>query len=119
MKILFTSLCILFFQFSIFSQTEDDYKNTLELVKKAFNEGKATLIHEKFNDALKGKLKPTPFKKTIDSLHNNKGEMSSYELILEEEKERNYLVEFENGTLLMLLHLTSDGKISTFVIKEY
>ena len=34
-------------------------------------------------------------------MHNNKGVMSSYELILEEEKERNYLVEFENGTLLI------------------
>ena len=52
-------------------------------------------------------------------MHSNKGAMSSYELILEEEKERSYLVEFESGTLLMLLHLTSDGKISTFVIKEY
>ncbi len=118
MKILFTSLCILFFQISIFSQTEDDYKNTLELVKKAFNESNASLIHEKFNDALKSKLKSVAFKKTIDSLQNNKGIISSYELILEEE-ERNYLVEFENGTLLMLLQLTSDGKISTFVIKEY
>ncbi len=119
MKILFVSLLTLFLSTSVLSQTKEDYNTTLELVKKGFNEKNSSIIHEKFNAALKEKLKPDAFVKMIDSLHNDKGKMSTYELILEDEKEKNFLVEFENGSMLFLLYLAKDGKISTFQIKDY
>ncbi len=118
MRILFTSLLIIFFQFAAFSQTDSKYTETLELVKKAFNEKNPSLIHQQFDEALKNKLKVAAFKKSIDSLYENKGTMSSYELILEEE-DKNYLLDFENGSLLMVIRLKSDGKIASFEIKEY
>jgi len=91
-------LFVLLFSVSVFSQTQDDYTNTLNLVSKAFNEKKAALIH---------------------SLHNEKGKMSSYDLITDEEREKNYLVEFENSSMLLLINLTKEGQISLFKIKEY
>lgn len=119
MKILFISLLTLFLSTSVFSQSEKDYTTTLELIKKALNEKKSSLIHEKLDAKLKGKWNPDKFGKMIDSLHNDKGKMSTYELIMEDEKEKNFLVEFENGSMLVLLYLSKDGKITTFQIKDY
>ncbi len=108
-----------FLSFSIFSQTKEDYKSTLNFVKEAFNKKEGSLIYQKFSSNLKKELQEISFKKMIDSLHGNKGKMSSYELIMEEEKEKNYLVEFDNGTMLILIHLSPKGEISLFNIKDY
>ncbi|WP_299680689.1 hypothetical protein [uncultured Tenacibaculum sp.] len=119
MKILFISILTLFLSTSVFSQSEKDYTTTLELIKKALNEKKSSLIHEKFDAKLKGKWSPDKFGKMVDSLHKDKGKMSTYELIMEDEKEKNFLVEFENGSMLVLLYLSKDGKITSFQIKDY
>ncbi|WP_075342452.1 hypothetical protein [Tenacibaculum agarivorans] len=119
MKILYISLLLLLFSVAAHSQSEEDYQNALGLVKKAFNEKQATSLYEKFSSSLKGKLKQDAFTKTMDSLHTEKGTLSSYELILEENKERSYLTEFENASMLLLIQLSPEGEISTFTIKEY
>ncbi|WP_299835195.1 hypothetical protein [uncultured Tenacibaculum sp.] len=119
MKVLLSSILMLFFCFTVFSQSEEDYKKTLELVKKAFNEKKSTLLHAKFDSKLQNELKAQAFAKEIDSLHKDKGKMSTYELIMEEDKEKNYLVEFENGSMLIILYLSPNGAISKFHIKDY
>ena len=113
------ALATVFLSFSVFSQTKEDYKNTLNLVKEAYNKKDGSLIHQKFSQNLKKELQEASFEKMIDSLHGNKGTMFSYELIMEEEKEKNYLVEFENGTMLILIHLSPKGEISMFHIKDY
>jgi len=104
---------------SMFSQSEEDYENTLKLIQKSFNENNSSLIHEKFESNLKATLEKVNLEKMIDSLHKEKGSMNSYEFIMEEENEKNYLVDFEYASMLIVLHLTPDGEISTFKITEY
>lgn len=119
MKNIFIPLLILFITISVSSQTKEDYEHTLKLIQKGFNEKNISLIHQEFASGLKTDLEENVFKKSLDSLYTDKGKISSYELILEEEKEKNYLVEFENGTMLILIHLSTSGKISMLKIKDY
>ncbi|SNR14404.1 hypothetical protein [Tenacibaculum jejuense] len=119
MKVLYSSILVLFISFSVFSQSKEDYKSTLDLVKKAFNEKKSTLLHAKFDSKLQKELEAKAFAKSIDSLHDEKGNISTYELIMEDDKEKNYLVEFENGSMLIVLYLSPNGSISKFHIKDY
>ncbi|WP_408030200.1 hypothetical protein [Tenacibaculum xiamenense] len=114
-KLIFT----LFLSTSIFSQTEEDYKNTLDFISKAFNEQKSEAIFQKFSTSLQQNLQAEELKKKLDSLHKDKGKMSSFELILKEEDLKNFLVEFENASMLILINLSPEGKIKKFEIKDY
>lgn len=102
-----------------YSQSEEDYKNSLDLIQKAFNEKKAFSIYEKFSLDLKTQFKEFDFNKMTDSLFTEKGKISSFDFIMDEEKGKNYLVEFENSSMLMLLSLSPNGQISSLEIKEY
>lgn len=102
-----------------FSQTKEDYNKTLDFISKAYNENNAASIHEKFSESLKKDLEQVSFQKTIDSLHKDKGQMASYELILEEDGEKSFLVEFDYASMLILIHLTPEGEISLFKITDY
>lgn len=119
MKNFIIPLFFLLFSTSFFSQSNEDYVKTLDFISKAFNESKTSIIYQKFSSELKQKLPEGVFKKTLDSLRIEQGAMSSYELIIEEEKGKNYLVEFDSSSMLMMIHLSNDGVISRFKIKEY
>lgn len=112
-------LFILLFSTSISSQSKEDYSKTLDLISKAFNEKEVSLIHQKFNSNLKSDLKEGALKKNLDSLYKDKGRMSSYELIIEDEESKSYLVEFENSSMLILINLSSDNQITLFKVKDY
>lgn len=119
MKNLIIPLFFLLSSISFYSQTEEDYLKTLDFVSKSFNEKKASQIYQKFNATLKSSFSEDAFKQSLDALHTEQGVISSYDLILDAEKEKNYLVEFESSSMLMLLFLSPEGEISTFEIKEY
>lgn len=119
MKNLIIPLFFLLSSIYSYSQAEDDYLKTLSLISESFNEKKASRIYQKFNTTLKNNLSEDALKKTLDSLHAAQGVISGYDLILEDEKGKNFLVEFESSSMLMLLLLTPDGEIVTFKIKEY
>lgn len=116
-----TILCwlALFFSFSILSQTKEDYTNTLKFISTAYNEKNASAIHQKFSSELKQILTQEAFVKRIDSLHNESGNMSSYEFLMEEDQVKNFLVEFEGSSKLLLIYLSPEGQISKFDITEY
>ena len=109
----------LFLSTSVFSQTEEDYRYTLDFISKAFNNHKTEAIFQRFNPTLQQNFNETVLKKQLDSLREDKGKMSSYELILKEKEGKNFLVEFENASMLLLINLSSDGKIKKFEIKDY
>ncbi len=119
MKNLITALIVFLCSLSMYSQTEEDYESTLDLISTSFNEKKPSLIYQKFNSDLKKQLEEDVFKKMLDSLSKEKGNISSYEFIMEEGNEKSYLTEFEHASMLILLHLTPDGQISVFSIKDY
>ena len=119
MKNFIIPLFFLLFSTSFYSQSNDDYVKTLDFISKAFNEKKASSIYQKFSSNLKLESPEEVFMNTLDSLRTEQGVMSSYELIMDEEKEKSYLVEFESSSMLMLIKLSSDGAISKFKIKEY
>jgi len=103
----------------VFSQSEEDYNSTLELINKAFNQKEASLIHNQFSADLKSSINEASFKKMIDSLYVEKSQLQSIDLLMEDDSEKSYLVDFEKGAMLMLLKLDTNNKISTFKITEY
>ena len=119
MKKIIIPLFVLFLSISVFSQSENDYKNSLDFVSKSYNEQKPSLIHQKFSTNLKKELPEEVFKKMIDDLYKEKGKTSHYEFLMEEENEKNYLVDFENGSMLLIFFLSEENKISAFKITEY
>lgn len=104
---------------SIFSQKEDDYINTFELIKKSLNDNSPSLIFNKLDASLKKDTDKAGFEKLIDSLHREKGKMQSYEFLLKEDEVKSYLVEFTNASMLIVLSLNEGGAISVFEIKDY
>ncbi len=119
MKNCFLSILALLSVSLTFSQSDEDYTNTLDFIKESFNEKKTDLIYNKFQADLKTKLEVDSFNKTMDSLYAEKGTMQSYEYLMEEDNEKSFLVDFESASMLMLIYLTPDGEISTFKITEY
>ncbi|SED17389.1 Protein of unknown function [Tenacibaculum sp. MAR_2009_124] len=110
---------ILFLSTSVFSQTEEDYSKTLDFISKAFNEQKTEAIFKKFSLSLQRNFREEVLKEQLDSLLKDKGRISSYELIFKEKGLQNFLVELENASMLLLINLSSDGKIKNFEIKDY
>ena len=119
MKNLIIPLSLLLFSITVFSQSKEDYTNTVNFINKAFNEKQTSLIYQKFSPSLKTKIPKESLQKTLDSLYTAQGSVSGFELIVDEEKEKNYLVEFDNNSMLMILFLSKDGEISKFKITEY
>lgn len=119
MKNLIIQLFTLLFSISVFSQLEIDYKNSLDFFSTSFNEQKTSLIYERFSLKLKEELQEEVFKKMIDDLYKEKGKTSHYEFLMEEKNEKNYLIDFENGSMLLIFFLSPDNKISAFKITEY
>lgn len=119
MKNVIIVLGLLLCSASVFAQSQEDYLKTVDFINKAFNEKQASLIYEKFNTNLKSKIQKGSFQKSLDSLHAEQGLVSGLELLVDEAAEKNYLIEFENNSLLLVLSLTSVGEISKFKIKEY
>jgi len=107
------------FSTTIYSQAEEDYKNKLTLIKEAFNEKKASSLYQKFSSSLKARLEESNFKKMVDSLSTEKGTISSFNFLMDQEKGKNFLVEFENSTMLLFIDLSTNGEIKSFEIKEY
>jgi len=105
--------------FSIFSQTEENYLTTLELIKQGFNDSNASLIHQKFDSDLKASLAEPELKTIIDSLLKEKGLLQEFDFLIDDEKEKNYLIDFENAVMMIIIRLNEAGEISTFKIKEY
>jgi len=108
-----------FLSISMFSQQSEDYTTLLQLVSKAHNQKEAVLIYDEFDPVLKESLGKEAFFKMMDSLHTEKGTFLNYELILEEDKGKNFLVDFDNGSMLLFIELQPNKKISSFNIKDY
>lgn len=119
MKNFIIPLWVLLFPVLIFSQTKEDYTQTVALINKAFNDKTPSLIHQKFNSDLKAVIQVEKLDKIFSDLHENEGKMSSYELLMDDKEEKNYLVEFENSSMLLILSLSSENEISKFKITEY
>jgi hypothetical protein len=119
MRKIILSIALLFFvQFS-FSQTKENYDNVLGSIVKAFNAKSTDQIFDLFTADLQAVLTKQKLSKIIEDTHSEKGVMGNSELILEEESGNSYLTEFENASMLVVLKLSPEGKISNFSIQEY
>jgi len=118
MKKYIIAFFILFTAFT-YSQSEADYKNNLNSIKKGFNEKKVSLIYEKFSSDLKNQYTEPGLKKMMDSLSTEKGNISSFDFLVDYEKGKNFLLQFENNSMLLFIDLTHDNQIQSFEIKDY
>jgi len=45
--------------------------------------------------------------------------LQEFDFLIDDEKEKNYLIDFENAVMMIIIRLNEAGEISTFKIKEY
>ncbi|MFY7671933.1 DUF3887 domain-containing protein [Tenacibaculum sp. MEBiC06402] len=119
MKKIILSIALLFFVHFCYSQTKEDYSSVLNTLKDAFNAKNVDQVYNLFSSDLKSSLSKEKLSQLFKDTHADKGAMGDSELILEEDSSNRYLTDFENASMLIVLKLTSEGKLSVFSIEEY
>lgn len=103
----------------VFSQTEDDYNNTITNITDSYNSESADAVFNLFTSDLKATLTLDSLKKKFADLKNNQGELGESTLLVEDEVGKSYLLSFENGDMLLTILLDANKKLKTFELKEY
>lgn len=113
---IFLLLCI---NLASFSQTDSDYKKLVEKVTKFINSQDIKSVYELFSDNLKKENSFENLRKTILNHQKELGKITSTEFWMEGELGNCYLLEFEQATMVLIVKLLPENKISVFNIEEY
>lgn len=115
-------LCVLALFFAVqttFSQSDDDYENVLENITTLFNTNKAEEIYNLFSKEHQATINISDFKKEIEQYAKELGSISSHEFWMEGERGNGYLLEFDKASMVLILKLSPEKKITDFIIQEY
>ncbi|WP_299621729.1 hypothetical protein [uncultured Tenacibaculum sp.] len=102
-----------------FSQTDTDYEKQVENITKFINAKDVKSIYDSFTDDFKKETAFDGFEKTILDYHEELGNIGATEFWMEGEQGNCYLLEFEKASMVLILKLTPELKISGFTIDEY
>src|ERR1700677_345160 len=114
MKRIALTLTALVTTITIFAQTKGDYESALNKVQNFYNHQQTDSIFEMFSDKIKSNI---PLDKTttmISNLHDQFGEMKSYELIKQKDVFNFYKVAFKTESLSLTVVLDKENKFETF-----
>ncbi|WP_271768027.1 hypothetical protein [Aquimarina algiphila] len=114
-------LCLalfLFLQVS-FSQTQEDYQKIINEISEGYNAKDANKIFSVFSADLQSTFTLEKVKTFITDNQTKKGSMGGYTFLIDEDKEKRYLIEFEHSSMILILGLSKDNKITKFTLEEY
>ncbi len=102
-----------------YSQTQDDYDELIEKITVAFNNNDSKEIFNLFSTDYQKLNKQNDFEKMVQTYSKELGKIVSNEFWLEGEKGNCYLLEFNNGTMVLIVKLSETNKITEFTMEEY
>ncbi len=102
-----------------FSQTEDDYQKTLTSIAEGYNSKEPQKIFDLFSAELQSTFTLDKVNEFINDNQANKGEMGTSTYLLDEDNCKRYLTEFENSSMVLIICLSADNKITKLLLEEY
>ena len=113
-----TYLLLLFMCFS-FTQTEDSYQMTVTKISEAYNAKDADALYGLFSSDLQSSFTLDKTKGFIMKNLSENGTMGESTFLTNDNDNRHYLVEFKNSSVILVLGLSSDNKITHLSLEEY
>ncbi|WP_157730194.1 DUF3887 domain-containing protein [Tenacibaculum jejuense] len=102
-----------------FAQTDADYEKLVEKITDLINTKDIKSIYDLFSEPLKKENSFENFEKSILGYQEELGKITSTEFWMEGELGNCYLLEFEQASMVLIVKLLSDNKISVFNVEEY
>ncbi|EZH75853.1 hypothetical protein ATO12_03425 [Aquimarina atlantica] len=118
MKKILSLILFLFLQIS-FSQTQEDYQQKIIEVTDAYNAKDAGKIFNSFSPQLQSTFTIEKVKQFLSENQSKKGPMGTSSFLLDEDKAKRYLTEFENTSMILILGLSPDKKITKLILEDY
>ncbi|WP_299677707.1 DUF3887 domain-containing protein [uncultured Tenacibaculum sp.] len=119
MKKMICIILLLCFSQVSFSQADADYEKLVEKVTNLINTKDVKSIYNLFSETLKKENSLENFEKSILAYQEELGKITSTEFWMEGELGNCYLLEFEQASMVLIVKLLPDNKISVFNIEEY
>ncbi len=101
------------------SQTDDDYDQELKKISTSFNNKDFKSIYTSFDASYQSTNPEADFIKMMGDYFSELGQIASSEFWMEGEAGNCYLLEFDNASMVLILKLSADKKITQFTIDEY
>ncbi|PKV51517.1 Protein of unknown function (DUF3887) [Aquimarina sp. MAR_2010_214] len=118
MKKILSIILFLFLQIS-FSQTQEDYQEVISEITNAYNTKDADKVFNAFSVELQSTFTLEKVKQFVSENQTKKGPMGASAFLLDEEKAKRYLTEFENTSMILILGISPDKKITKLTLEEY
>lgn len=104
---------------SSFTQNSNDFDSILKAISKEYNTKNTQALFDLFTQELQIKFPLDKLKTFISDSHLQNGKMGESSFLMDEDGDKRFLIEFDNSTLIMVLGLTPEHKISKFAFEEY
>jgi len=108
-------ICICF----SFTQAEDSYKTTITKIADAYNAKDADQIFGLFSPELQSSFTLKKVQAFITANHEKKGMMGTSSFLMDDDGNKRYLTEFDNASIILILALSTDNKITQLKLEEY
>ncbi|WP_438423687.1 hypothetical protein [Aquimarina macrocephali] len=118
MKKILSLILFLFLQIG-FSQTQEDYQKIITEVTDAYNAKDSKKIFDTLSPQLQSTFTIERVKQFISENQSKKGPMGASSFLLDEDKAKRYLTEFENTSLILIIGVSPDKKITKLILEEY
>ncbi|WP_025740567.1 hypothetical protein [Aquimarina pacifica] len=117
-KTTYTILLLLSVHFG-FSQTEDDYKKVIDQITENYSTKDSEKLFNLFSSDLQATFTIDKVKEFIVTNHLEKGVMGESSFLMDEDNCKRYLTEFENSSMLLIICLSKNLKITKLELQEY
>lgn len=114
-----TCLLFLFYALIGFGQSEIDYTKTIDQISASYNSNNAKEIFDLFSTDLQAEMNMAAVEGLIANNLDKKGKMGSHTYLFEDESGKRYLIELEQGSMVLVLMLNADKKLTVLGLEEY
>ncbi|CAM1355183.1 MULTISPECIES: hypothetical protein [Tenacibaculum] len=115
-----TTLLLFFFLSQIsYSQTENDYTEVITNLRKSYNLKDSKKIFESFSSDLKTTFTLDKVKHFIEDYHKSAGIMGSSSFLIDDNDAKRFLTEFDHNSLLLIIGISPNKKITKLILDDY
>lgn len=114
-KLIYLSLFICFHIST--AQSDADYENTMKIIVEAYNANDAQKLYDQFSTDLQATFTLDKVKEFCTKNMEGQGKFSEYDL-METEGGHRYLVQTDSDSVILLIALSADLKLTKFALDD-